>query len=69
MMKGAAADAAGVRQGDELVAVDGRDVTGLTPFQAAGLLSGASSDAPPTVSITVRARPIRPHALLFNHSL
>ena len=55
MMKGAAADRAGVRQGDEGLKIDGSDVTALSPFKAAGLLQGASLDAPPTVAITVRS--------------
>lgn len=54
MIKGAAADSAGVRQGDELVSVDGKDVSSLSPFQAAGLLQGNDSDAAPQVSIMVR---------------
>ena len=53
MMKDAAADRAGVRQGDEVLAIDGVDVTSLSPFKAAGLLQGATADAPSSVAITV----------------
>ena len=47
MIKGAAADAAGVRQGDELLTIDGAPTAELSPFQAAGLLQGAGNDEPP----------------------
>ena len=55
MIKGAAADRAGVRQGDEVLSVDGHDVSGLSPFKVAGLLQGSGDDAAPTVSLVVRS--------------
>lgn len=57
MIKGAAADRAGVRQGDEVLSVDGRDVASLSPFKVAGLLQGSGDDAAPTVSLLVRTCP------------
>ncbi|GLC77777.1 hypothetical protein PLESTB_000957100 [Pleodorina starrii] len=42
--KGSAADAAGVRQGDELLEIQGLSLADSTPFRAAGLLSGAAED-------------------------
>jgi hypothetical protein len=54
MIKGAAADAAGVRQGDELLAIDGAPTAALSPFQAAGLLQGAGAAEPaPSVQLQV----------------
>ena len=62
MIRGTAAERAGVEQGDQLLAVDGRALDGASPFQAANLLMGAVEEgpaaAPPTaVSVTVRSRP------------
>lgn len=54
MIKGGAADRAGVRQGDEVLSIDNRDVASLSPFQAAGLLQGIGDDAAPSVDLTVR---------------
>ena len=59
MIKGAAADAAGVRQGDELLAVSGVPTAELSPFQAAGLLQGAGDTPDPSVSLTVCWCPCR----------
>lgn len=54
LISGAPADAAGVRQGDELLAVGGVPTAQLSPFQAAGLLQGAGDDAPArSVALTV----------------
>ena len=57
LIKGAAADEAGLRQGDELLAVGGVPTAQLSPFQAAGLLAGAGEGDPParSVPLTVRA--------------
>ncbi|KAG2435553.1 hypothetical protein HYH02_011847 [Chlamydomonas schloesseri] len=43
--KGSAADVAGIRQGDELLAIEGESLEDSTPFRAAGLISGATEDA------------------------
>ncbi|KAG2502153.1 hypothetical protein HYH03_000640 [Edaphochlamys debaryana] len=44
--KGSPADRAGVRQGDELVAIQGRSLgTEMTPFRAAGIISGVVDEA------------------------
>ncbi len=56
MIRGTAAERAGVEQGDQLLAVDGRPLDGATPFQAANLLMGAVDDgaeAPPPSAVTV----------------
>lgn len=45
MIKGGAADGAGIRQGDEILRVDGQDISSLSPFKVAGLLQGADSDS------------------------
>ena len=45
MIKSGAADRAGVRQGDELLRVDGQEISSLSPFKVAGLLQGADSDS------------------------
>ncbi len=42
VVRGSAADAAGARQGDELLAVDGAPLAGRSPFEAASLLAGAA---------------------------
>ncbi|GIM09471.1 hypothetical protein Vretimale_13304 [Volvox reticuliferus] len=42
--KGSIADVAGVRQGDELLEIQGRSLDGSTPFRAAGLISGSAED-------------------------
>ena len=63
LIRGQAADTAGVRQGDEIVAVDERPTEGLSPFQVASLILGASTgDAStsgmqrsPTLSLAVRS--------------
>ena len=55
MIKGAAADAAGVRQGDELLAIPGATTATRSPFQAAGLLPGAG-DSEPAPSVDLQAR-------------
>lgn len=57
MIKGGAADRAGVRQGDELLSIDGNSVAALSPFQAAGLLQGTDETAPPSVSLEVCTLP------------
>ena len=44
MIKGGAADAAGIRQGDELLRVNGQDISSLSPFKVAGLLQGTDSE-------------------------
>ena len=46
MIKGGAADRAGVRQGDEILQVNGQEIGPLSPFKVAGLMQGAVSDAP-----------------------
>ena len=46
MIKGGAADRAGVRQGDEILRVNGQEIGPLSPFKVAGLMQGADSDAP-----------------------
>ena len=40
LIRGSAADAAGVQQGDQLLAVDGRPLQGQSPFEVASLLQG-----------------------------
>ena len=42
--KGSAADAAGLEQGDQIVAVGGARLGGLSPFQASALISGAADE-------------------------
>ncbi|KXZ42218.1 hypothetical protein GPECTOR_180g254 [Gonium pectorale] len=44
--KGSPADVAGIRQGDELLAVQGESLAETTPFRAAGLISGAVEEPP-----------------------
>ena len=46
MIKGGAADRAGVRQGDEILRVNGQEIGPLSPFKVAGLMQGAESNAP-----------------------
>ena len=56
MIRGTPAERAGVEQGDQLLAVDGRALDGATPFQAANLLMGAVDDGaeePPPSAVTV----------------
>ncbi|KAG2438588.1 hypothetical protein HXX76_005138 [Chlamydomonas incerta] len=43
--RGSAADVAGIRQGDELLAIEGESLEESTPFRAAGLISGATEEA------------------------
>ena len=45
MIKGGAADRAGVRQGDEILRVNGQGIGPLSPFKVAGLMQGAESNA------------------------
>ena len=45
MIKGGAADRAGVRQGDEILRVNGQEIGPLSPFKVAGLMQGAESEA------------------------
>lgn len=49
LIRGLAGDAAGIEQGDEVVAVGGRDVGGRTPFEVASILAGAeeAGEEPP----------------------
>ena len=59
MIRGTPAERAGVEQGDQLLAVDGRALDGATPFQAANLLMGAVDDGaeeplPSAVTVTVQ---------------
>lgn len=46
-VQGSAAEQAGMRQGDEVVAVDGRTVADLNPFEVASLIATAPKPAPP----------------------
>eukprot|EP00198_Chlamydomonas_reinhardtii_P006937 XP_001696273.1 tail-specific protease [Chlamydomonas reinhardtii] len=43
--RGSPADVAGIRQGDQLLAIQGESLEDSTPFRAAGLISGATEDA------------------------
>ena len=56
MIKGGAADRAGIRQGDEILKVDGQEISSLSPFKVAGLLQGADgeSDSDSFVELEVR---------------
>lgn len=45
LIKGSAADAAGLQQGDQLLALDGRQLAGSSPFEVASLLQGAEQAA------------------------
>ena len=45
LIKGGAADRAGVRQGDEILRVNGQEIGPLSPFKVAGLMQGAESNA------------------------
>ena len=59
MIRGTPAERAGVEQGDQLLAVDGRALDGATPFQAANLLMGAVDDGPaaaPLSAVNVMVR-------------
>ena len=61
MIRGTAAERAGVEQGDQLLAVDGRALDGASPFQAANLLMGALEEGPaaaPPTAVSVTARPL-----------
>lgn len=60
MIKGGAADRAGVRQGDELLRVNGQEISSLSPFKAAGLLQGTDSDndSDSSVQLEVIAPPV-----------
>ncbi|PNH07108.1 Carboxyl-terminal-processing protease [Tetrabaena socialis] len=42
--KGSIADVAGIRQGDELLAIQGEPMDEATPFRASGLISGAADE-------------------------
>ena len=44
MIKGGAADRAGIRQGDEILRVNGQETGSLSPFKVAGLLQGTDDD-------------------------
>lgn len=44
LIRGSAAETAGMRQGDELLEVDGQPVAGRSPFQVAALISGPDAD-------------------------
>ena len=46
MIKGGAADRAGVRQGDEILRVNGQEIASMSPFKVAGLMQGANSERP-----------------------
>ena len=49
------ASRAGFEQGDQIVAVDGLEVTDQTPFQAAALIQGLqNASSNPSVDIQVR---------------
>jgi len=60
MIKGGAADRAGVRQGDELLRVNGQELSSLSPFKVAGLLQGTDSDndSDSSVQLEVIAPPV-----------
>lgn len=45
-VQGSPADVAGIRQGDEVVAVDGRSVSDLNPFEVAMLIASAPEPPP-----------------------
>ncbi|MEJ2344192.1 MAG: PDZ domain-containing protein [Gammaproteobacteria bacterium] len=60
VLPGGPADRAGVRADDELLAVDGRSVTGLAPKQVAAMIGGSLGSA---VTLTVRAEEGRPRRL------
>lgn len=51
LIRGSAADAAGLQQGDQLLSLDGAPLAGRTPFEVASLLQGtgeaAAADAQP----------------------
>lgn len=64
LIGGSAADAAGLQQGDQLLEVDGRHLTGDSPFSVASLLAGqeAAADAPASLglqdtAVQIKVRP------------
>lgn len=61
MIRGSAADVAGLKQGDQLLAVDNRRVNGDSPFQVASLISGPDDDveAKPYVTLQVSCASLR----------
>eukprot|EP00803_Ostreobium_quekettii_P000040 evm.model.scf_1739.1 EVM.evm.TU.scf_1739.1 scf_1739:6103-14239(+) len=55
LLKDSLGDAAGLRQGDEILKIDGASVASVTPFQAATMMKGdGSEDAPERLQLTVR---------------
>ncbi len=62
MIKGGAADGAGIRQGDEILRVNGQEISSLSPFKVAGLLQGTDSenDFDSFVELEVRGLPLSP---------
>ena len=56
MIRGSAADMAGLKQGDQLLAVDSKQLDGQTPFQVATLISGGDDDTDAKPYVTLQAR-------------
>ena len=44
LIRGSAADAVGLQQGDQLLELDGRQLQGQSPFQVASLLQGQEEE-------------------------
>ena len=58
MIKGGAADRAGIRQGDEILRVNGQEIGSLSPFKVAGLLQGADSESDSDSFVDIEVSPI-----------
>ena len=64
MIKGGAADRAGIRQGDEILKVDGQEISSLSPFKVAGLLQGADGDGDSDSFVELEVRVLWSHSSL-----
>ena len=58
MIKGGAADRAGIRQGDEILRVNGQEIGSLSPFKVAGLLQGADGESDSDSFVDIEVTPI-----------
>ncbi len=68
MIKGGAADRAGIRQGDQVLRVNGEEIGSLSPFKVAGLLQGTDSDSDSNSFVDVAVSPHQPGLLMHTGS-
>jgi hypothetical protein len=59
LIRGSAADAAGIRQGDQLLALDGAPLAGQTPFAVASLLQGQEGEAAAEPGLGLQGAPVQ----------